>query len=135
MRQKSSLFSCAMLVAVVLIQSGCPFRKNEMRPIGPEVKASLVIYFKHGVTNQEIEEFWHAVLSKPDAQGGGYNHRAGVGDISRIKSVQEHEGVAMSFFPDATDEHREMVTRDIRSSPLVYKILENVAPADVTKLD
>ena len=106
-----------------------------MRPIGPEVKASLVIYFKLGVTNQQIEDFWHEVLSRADPQGRGYYHRAGVGDISRVKSIQGHEGLAMSFFPDATKEEREEVTRDIRSSPIVYKILENVAPADVKKLD
>jgi hypothetical protein len=123
------------LAVFVFLQSGCPFHKNEMRPIGPEVKASLVIYFKPGITNQQVEDFWHEVLSKPDPQGRGYYHRAGVGDISRIKSVQGHEGVSMSFSPNATDEERKEVERDIRSSPIVYKVLENVAPADVKKID
>ncbi|MDX6499895.1 MAG: hypothetical protein QOG23_3155 [Blastocatellia bacterium] len=135
MRRTSSLFSYVTLAALVFIQSGCPFHKNEMRPIGPEVKASLVIYFKLGITDEQIEDFWHRVLSKPDPQGRGYNHRGGVGDISRISSVQGHEGIALTFLSDATNEERETIMRDIKSSPLVYRVLENIAPADVKKIE
>jgi len=106
-----------------------------MRPIGPEVKASLVIYFKPGITNQQVEDFWHEVLSRPDPSGKGYYHRNGVGDIGRIAPVQGHEGISVSFFPDATKEERDEVIHDITSSPIVYKVLRDIAPADVKKLD
>jgi hypothetical protein len=119
-----------------LFHLACPLHQNKMRPTGPHVKASLVIYFKQGVTDDQIEKFWHEVLSKPDPQGRGYYHRSGVGEISRIyPALQGHEGISLLFFPDATNDEREEVQRDIRSSPLVYKVLENVIPADVKKID
>lgn len=135
MLKKSSLFSYAMLVGLVFLQSGCPFHKNEMRSIGPEVKASLVIYFKPGVTNEQIEDFWHRVLSIKDPEGRGYSHRPGIRDISRISSVQGHEAIALTFFPNATSEQRETVVRDVKSSPIFYKVLENIAPAEVKTID
>ena len=106
-----------------------------MRSVGPEVKASLVIYFKSGVSNEQVNTFWEEVLSRRDPSGKGYYHRNGVGDIGRIAPVQGHEGISMSFFPDATKKEREEVTRDIKSSPIVYRVLENIAPAEVKKID
>ena|SRR2546423_9733889 len=135
MRETSSFLRVVALAVLVLVNSACPHDQNKMRPIGPEVKASLVIYFKHGVTHDQIEEFWDEVLSRPDPRGGHY-HRDGVGTISRIyPPVQGHEGIAMTFFPDATKEERDEVKRDISSSPIVYKVLENVSPADVKKIE
>ena len=135
MHQASSLIKVGVLVMVGLIQLACPRHEQPMRPIGPEVKASLVIYFKSGVTNEQVNTFWEEVLSRPDPSGKGYYHRNGVGDIGRIAPVQGHEGISMSFFPDATKEEREEVIHDITSSPIVYKVLRDIAPADVKKLD
>jgi hypothetical protein len=133
--QASSLLKF-VVVAFGLIHLACPFHKNESRPIGPEVKVSLAIYFKQGVTNEQIEKFWHEVLSRPDPEGKGHYHREGVGDISRIfPPVQGHEGIAMSFLPDATAEEREAIKRSIRSAPIVYRVLENVAPVDVKDVE
>jgi hypothetical protein len=130
--QASSLLKFAAVATFSVIHLACPFHKDESRPIGPEVKASLVIYFKRGVTNEQIEGFWHKILSRPDPLGRGYYHRDGVGTSSRIfPSVQGHEGVATSFFQDATNEEREEIIRAVRASPIVYKVLEDVAPADV----
>lgn len=134
--QASSLLKFMAVATFCLIHLACPFHRNETRPIGPEVKASLAIYFRQGVTNEQIEKFWQEVLSRPDPDGRGHYHRDGVGDISRIfPSVQGHEGIAMSFFPDATNEEREEIKRAVRDSPIVYKVLENVAPADVKDLE
>jgi hypothetical protein len=110
-------------------------RKDEVIPIGPEVKASLVIYFKKGVTEEQIKDFWQTILSKPDPRGGHLN-RDGVRDIlSVFTPVQGHEAVAVTFFPDASQEDRDKLKTDVRSSPIVYKVLENVSPAEVKKID
>jgi hypothetical protein len=135
MYQASSIPRLVAIAAFGLIQLACPHHQDQVRPIGPQVKASLVIYFKQSVADQQIEDFWHEVLSTPDPEGRGYYHRDGVGDISRIYPVQGHEGISMTFFPDATKEERIAVESDIRSSPIVYKIFENVAPADIKKID
>jgi len=123
------------LAVFVFIQSGCPLRKNEMRPIGPEVKQNLVIFFKPGLTDEQVEGFLHEVLSKPDPNGKGFYLRRGISEFSRIHAVQGHEGVAISFFSYATKEEREAVVLDVKSSAMVYKVLENTAPAEVKELD
>lgn len=135
MHQMSSVVMLGVILTVGSIQVGCPRRELPMKPIGPEVKASLVIYFKSGVTNEQVNAFWENVLSTPDSSGKGYYHRKGVGDIGRIAPVQAHEGISMSFLPDATKEEREAVLHDITSSPIVYRVLRDVAPAEVKKLD
>lgn len=133
------MFRAGRLVATTMLSLAmvsCPFRKEEYRRLGPDKKANLAIYFNHGVTNEQIKKFWHEVLSRPDPQGKGYHHVDGVADLSRIyPAVQGHEGVALSFFSNATQAQRNEVERDIKSSPLVYKILKNVAPIDIKKLE
>ena len=135
MLQKSSILRVATLVAFSFMLSGCPIRKNEMRPIGPEVRQNLVIFFKLGVGDEQVERFFDEFLSKPDPNGKGFYLRKGIREYTRIHPVQGHEGVAISFFPYATNNERDAVTRDIKSSAIVYKTFENVAPADVKKLD
>jgi hypothetical protein len=115
--------------------SACPFRKNEMRPVGPEVKHDLVIFFKVGVSNQQVEEFFDEILARRNPTGTGFRLRAGIREYSREHPVDGHEAVSISFFPSATVEERETVMRDVKSSPIVYRVLENVAPADVKKLE
>ena len=133
--QPSSLVKISVIVTFGLLQLACPHTQEPMRAIGPEVKASLVIYFNSDVTNAQVNTFWKEILSRPDPSGRGYNHRKGVGDIGRIPPVQGHEGISISFFPDATSEEREEVIRDIRFSPIVYRVLRDIAPAEVKKLD
>jgi hypothetical protein len=124
------------LLSIACIRTSPSYEKNEMIPIGPEVKASLVIYFKAGTTDEQIEDFWHGVLSDPDPQGRGYSHRPGVGDLMRVfPAVQGHEGIAITFFPEATENQRDELEAEIKSSPIVYKVLKDVAPKDVKKLD
>lgn len=107
-----------------------------MRPIGPEVKADLVLFFNSGVTDEQINTFWKEVLSRPNPQGKGYDHRAGVGPISRVfPAVQGHEGISLSFFPSATQAQRDELEREVKSSPVVYRVLKNTAPIKIKKLD
>lgn len=133
--QASSFIKIGVILTVGLLQLACPHAQQPMRAVGPEVKASLVIYFNSGVTNAQVNTFWKEVLSRPDPAAKGYYHRKGVGDIGRTSSVQGHEGISISFFPDATKEEREEVIHDIISSPIVYKVLRDIAPADVKELD
>ena len=110
------------------------YKHEQMIPIGPEVEASLVVYFKHGITHDQIEYFWENVLSYPDPRGRGHAHREGVGMVSREAAVEGHEGVAINFRGNATEAQRDQIKRDVSASPIVFRVLENVAPADVKKL-
>jgi hypothetical protein len=137
-RQTLALISVLFvaLLSIACIRTSPSYESDKMVPVGPEVKASLVIYFKVGTTDDQIEDFWHGVLSDPDPQGKGYYHRPGVGDLMRVfPAVQGHEGIAVTFFPEATRDQREELEAEIKSSPIVYIVLKNVAPNDVKKLD
>jgi hypothetical protein len=54
--------------------------------------------------------------------------------IARESAVQGHEGISLSFFPNATEVQRDDVEREVKSSPLVYRFLRNIAPKNVKKL-
>lgn len=119
-----------------LLVQPCSREKEKMVPFGPDVKASLVIYFKKGVGDDEIDHFVKTVLSKPDRHGRGYYSRDGVRDVLIVyPPVQDHEGYAVTFFPDATQAQREELKAAVQASPIVYKLLENIAPAEVKRID
>jgi len=111
-------------------------KEDKLVPIGPDVKANLVIYFNTGVTEGQINAFSQEVLSRQNPEGRGYKLRDGIGLQLRVfPSVQGHEAIAITFFSNATQTQREEVKVAVLSSPVVYKVLENVAPADVKKLE
>ena len=134
------IFRVALLLAVPslgLLSLACPWGRSgdsDMRPIGPEVPASLVVYFKIGVTQAQIRAFSKEVLSRPDPEGRGEYQPPGV-QSTLLVSTQGHEGYAITFFPNATDQQRRSLRDTIKASPIVYKVLENVSPADVKTLD
>jgi hypothetical protein len=122
------------LLSTACIRTSPSYQSNEMIPVGPEVKASLVIYYKADITDEQIQEFTQQALSRPDFQGTGNRYR--VRDILQIfEPVQGHQSTAVTFFPEATKAQREELKAAVMSSPIVYKVLENVAPKDVKRLD
>jgi hypothetical protein len=120
-----------------LLNLACPTDKHEekMEPIGPGVRADLLIYFKTEATEAETNLFYKDVLSRPSPDGRGYSNPPGVRTVLRLSEVQDHEGVAVTFFPAATKDERENLKQSVHSSSLVYKVLENRSPADVRRLD
>lgn len=121
-------------VSVSLLMLACPSHKERVRSLGPEVVSDLVIFFNRDVTHQQIEDFWSYTLSEPDT-GRGRPLRAGIADIAKIQAVQGHDGVSVSFFPNAAKEQKDAIEKDVRLSPLVYKVLKDTAPADVKKVE
>jgi hypothetical protein len=123
----------ALVLGIVMLSATCHRREAEMVPIGPDVKYGLVIFFRVDATHDQIESFWAEVLSYP-TQGGHWT-RPGVGGILRLAAVHGHEAVAVSFFPNATEAEREDIKSRVHSSPLVYKVMENVVPQNIKKVD
>jgi hypothetical protein len=107
--------------------------KQEMVPIGPDVKADLVIFFTLDATHDQIETFWQETLSIKSNKG--HMSRPGIRAILRLLPVQDHEGIAVSFFPNATPAQREDIKVRVKSSPLVYKVLEDVVPQDIKSIE
>jgi len=123
-----------LVAYVTLVTGACSAQKPTTRSFGPEVRVDLVIFFHRDITHQQIEDFWINTLSKPDV-GRGHEHRDGVGDIVRRDAIQGHEAISVSFFPNASRAQRDSVEKDVRSSSLVYKVLKDIAPADVKKIE
>jgi len=134
MRRIASIAASTCVVGLALFSSACSRPDERMYPIGPGVKASFVIYFKSGVTDEQVNEFSKRVLSKPRADGRGDNLPDGVQTFLRAPTVSGHEAIAITFFANATPEQRQTLIHDVNASSLVYKVLENVAPSDVKSL-
>jgi hypothetical protein len=118
-----------------LLSVACLSPKERVRSLGPEITADLVVFFNHDVTHQQIEDFRRDTLSKPDQNGRGHDLREGVSQIARIGAVQGHQGISVSFFASATETQKEAVEKDVRSSPIVYKVLKDIASADVKTIE
>jgi hypothetical protein len=103
-----------------------------MTPIIPEV-ADLVILFKSDATEDQINNFWDETLST--RQGTGSWPRPGTSGIARIGYVQGHVVVAVSFSPSATEAQREDIKSRVKSSPIVYKVMENVPQSKIDKIE
>jgi hypothetical protein len=110
--------------------------KEDMVPIGPDVRASMVIYYNVGVSEDQINHFLQNVIGRPDTQGKGHYMREGIGMSLRVyPPLEDREATAVTFSGRVTQAQRDEIKRDVISSPIVYKVLENVAPADVKTLD
>ena len=122
------------MAIVAFFVPACTRPDERMYPIGPDVIADLIVYFKADATHDQIEGFWQNVLSYPRPDGRGYSHRPGVRTLGRVESVENHEGVSINFFSNATDPERSQLRRGIDTSPIVFTVLENIAPKDVKTL-
>jgi len=107
--------------------------KQKMVPIGPDVRADLVIFFKVDATHDQIESFWEQTLSTKSEKG--HWPRPGVRDIMALVAVQGHEAIAVTFFANATEAERDDIKTGVKSSPLVYKVMEDVVPQDIKTIE
>jgi hypothetical protein len=105
-----------------------------MVPIGPTVKADILVYLNSNLSHEEVNAFIKTVLSRPDPEGRGYDLAPGVRTRLALRAVEGHEGIALTFFPNASQEQREELLRSIKASPLVYRVLENTTPDSVKTL-
>jgi hypothetical protein len=109
---------------------------NKTIPIGPDAKADLLVYFRADATSNEIDEFLNEYILLPNPTGKGFRQPDGVKVFMRIfPPVQGHEGIALRFFPDDLPEKKDKLKKAIENSPIIYKILEDVAPSDVKSFD
>ncbi len=109
--------------------------QDKMVHFGIDKPVSLLIIYKTDVTNDRVNDFLRDVLSRPHPQGRGHDLRDGIALTFRPPSVEGHDATAVTFSADATAAQREEIMREVKASPIVYRVLENVAPADVKKLD
>jgi ketosteroid isomerase-like protein len=107
------------------------YQKQRVVKFGPDVKANLVIVFKPDVTSEQVEDFRRNVLQITTSSEGERKYLSGVRQYLRVLPIQKHEAIALTFHEDITLSQREEVMKRIKSSSLVHKVFEDIAPADV----
>jgi len=120
-------------MAILLKEDRVVWRHEQMISFGPNQKASAVIYFRRGITSQEVEDFNSSVLEVPTPQPPGHGHPAFVQTYLRLAPMQAngHEAIALNFFDSAsTDKVTAYLTR-IKADVRVERVFLNVAPNSI----
>ena len=79
-----------------------------MERLGPDVPASLLVYFKHDTTEEEIAQFDRDYVMVPRADGRGESHRHGIRTDFRLVPAQAngYDALALTFHDDTAEEER-----------------------------
>lgn len=85
----------------------------------------LLFFFRKDSSRESRDYFYKNILNQPVS--GGHWPRDGVKATFGIDRIG-YEGFGLKFSKDSTQEQREEIKRIIESSPIVYKIYENVVP-------
>lgn len=99
--------------------------------VGPQVKADLVIVFKSGTTEEQLNGFLRAVLQRPNPYGEGYKNQPGVRSILRVPPIDGYQAVAVSFHEDAKQVETDQIKSRVRSASLVDRVFKDIAPKDI----
>jgi len=104
-------------------------------PLLPDGVANLVIIYKKDVKDEQIEYFLNNVLAHPLADDRGNESLPAIGIDVRLRDIQGYDATAIAYHSYATPEQREEVKRAALSSPIVYKVLENVVPSKIKRIE
>jgi hypothetical protein len=94
--------------------------------IGPDQRASLVIYFWDGITEQQVEEFHSSVLNDT-------TYHSLVTTYLRLRPSQAngHEGIAVTFRQDARPDQVAQCIEKVERDGRVQKTYRNIAPTAI----
>ena len=121
-----------LLSMILLLTGGCSvFAPRQEWSV--DDKTDLVVYLKKDATNAEESEFWHEVVGNPTGPTS-FELLPGISGVMASRAVDGHRAIAIEFWSYATQEQREYVMSRILDSPLVYTVLEDVAPSEVETL-
>lgn len=134
------VLSCATFygaMAVLLKYDRAAWLHEPLVRIGPDQKASAVVYFQKGVSSGDIEAFAYSVLkndAKPLLHGRDYPNF--VSSYLRLAPSQANgfDACALTFFAGARPEEVNAYLGKIGADKRVARIFLNVAP-DAIRLD
>lgn len=110
------------------------WRNERMVRIGPDVRSSLVVYLKSGMTEEQINDFLDRVLSNPDPRGKGHRPLPGIASIGRVPDVDGHAAIAVDLRGTATAKETGTIRDRLAHSEYVYRVLEDVVSQQVEHL-
>jgi hypothetical protein len=133
---KLILISPAILLVLCLQTISCYQQSDKLIEMGgPSKNTNLVVFFNKGVSHEQIKTFYDDILSKPSPYGKNTGYDLQDGMASRFRLLNgNYEGVGINFSTDVTPEQRERLKKNIRESPIVYKVYENVVPSEIKDL-
>ncbi|HXO19601.1 MAG TPA: hypothetical protein VOA87_06705 [Thermoanaerobaculia bacterium] len=85
-----------------------------------------MVIFKSGVNQKEINKFLLDYLDEGSLEKGFWP-RPGIGPLLQA-TVAGHDGYAIYFTGAATPKQRQLIKKDILTSPVVLRVFENTAP-------
>ena len=128
------IFSYVMFLggmALLTKEDHVAWRHEKMVSFGPDKKASAVIYFRKGITSQQVEVFNSTVLEVPTSQSPGHGHPAFVQTYLRLAQANGHEGIALTFFDNASADKVNAYLTTIRADSRVEKVFLNTSPSSI----
>jgi hypothetical protein len=102
---------------------------------GPQQKAAVVIYFRKGTTDQQIEDFVSSVLEEPaEARHEGRDYPAFVSSYLRLLPSQANgfDGCALNFWQNNPTDEKDLYIAQIRKDQRVARIFLNTSPSSIT---
>ena len=133
---KSEKLAAVMLATCIvagawLALSLVPFGwSGSMVKFGPDVPSSLVLLFKSGASNNDINSFLDTVVGVPDPRGG-HALLPGLQSIQAVR-VGSHRGYALDFVSSATQQQKKDARARASGSPLVWRVFDNIAPSEIS---
>lgn len=118
----------ALAILFILLVSACRQQVNDEWIVSsPNLKVPIIFYFNKGTSNDEINYFLNNVIGYQRSDGRGTEMMRGIRGQFLVRT-QDYEGYAL----DRIDENeRENILKVINSSPLIYKVFENVIPNEI----
>jgi hypothetical protein len=107
------------------------WRHEEMISFGPDQKASVVVYFRNGISGREVEDFDLFVLQAPSTQHQGRDFPAFVQTYLSLGQASGHEGIALVFRNNAPAEKVSAYLQTIKTDKRVYKVFLDTVPNSI----
>jgi hypothetical protein len=123
-----------LLLLALLVVPGC-FWYGPRQVAGIDVEADLIVYFDQGASDEEISYFWRNVLGTSEPGSTAFQLHPAISGVAATRSVEGHQAVTVDFWPDANKEERQEVIERVTTSPIVFKVLKNAVPSQVTTLE
>lgn len=132
------ILSCATFyggVAVLLNMDRVAWRHEPpLVRFGPDQKASIVIYFRKGVTDKDVEDFSSSVLEGPaEPRHEGRDYPPFVSEYLRLLPSQAngYYAVSLTFFNNSSDDETQAYIRKIEADRRVLKVFRDRSPDSI----
>lgn len=121
-------------MVVLLKEDRVAWRHGQMVSLGPDQRASAVIYFRKEITNRQVEDFNSTVLMRPaPPRHDGRDYPAFVSTYLRLLPgrANGHEAIALTFVRNAPPEKVNAYLATIEADSRVETVFLNIAPNSV----